>query len=338
MKERVIDMRIIDMHSHYIPELFIKEIEKNEKNNFQAKIVEKNGQKFIAHDQGYTYPCVPEFYDLSVKLKAMAESNVDISVLSSAPPLFYYWAESEFSLYAAQMINDELLDYIKQAPDQFRMMATVPMNNVEYAVKELERIVEKSAGLTRFVQIGTNIEGKQLEDPIFEPFFSTAEKLGVTVFLHPYYIGHKPGLENYYLTNLVGNPMDTTIAAVNLLFSGFMERHTKLKICLAHGGGYLPYQIGRLQHGYHVREEPKIKGASLPSENIKRFYFDTITFERKAIQYLVNLVGSENVMLGSDFPFDMGDDQGVSMVQSLEIAEHDKANILSDNASKLLGI
>lgn len=328
----------IDMHSHYIPKLFIDEIEKNKINSFQAKIIEKDGQKFIAHDQGYTYPCLREFYDLSTKLEKMEDSNVDLSVLSSAPPLFYYWADSELSLYVAQMINDELLDYIQQVPDKFRMMATVPMNNVENAVQELERIVMKGSGLVRFVQIGTNIEGRQLEDPIFEPFFIAAEKLGVTVFLHPYYIGNKPGLENYYLTNLVGNPMDTTIAAVNLMFSGFMERHPNLNICLAHGGGYLPYQIGRLQHGYKVREEPKFNGAALPSENFKRFHFDTITFEKKAIEYLVNIAGSDKVMLGSDFPFDMGDNQGVEMVQSLQINEQDKENILRNNASGLLGL
>src|SRR5690625_4128088 len=160
-------MKIIDMHSHFIPQIFINEIEKNEKNSFQAKIIKKDGQKFIAHDQGYTYPCLPEFYDLSVKLEKMDEGNVDMSVLSSAPPLFYYWADRDLAVYVSQMVNDELLNYVQQAPDKFNMMATAPMSSVEDAVKELERIVKKSAGLAKFVQIETNIEGRLLDDPIY---------------------------------------------------------------------------------------------------------------------------------------------------------------------------
>src|SRR5690625_2238688 len=214
-------MKTIDMHSHFIPKLFIDEINKNEKNPFQAKVIIKEGQQFISHDQGYTYPLLPEFYDKSVKLEKMSKANVDMSVLSSAPPLFYYWADVEQSIYVAQMVNDELLDFIKHDTDKFRMMATVPMNDVNKAVQELQRIVKKSAGLVRFVQIGTNVEGKQLDDPMFEPFFATAERLDITVLLHPYYIGDKPGLENFYLTNLVGNPFETTICAVNMMLSGF---------------------------------------------------------------------------------------------------------------------
>lgn len=330
-------MKIIDMHSHYIPKSFIDSI-KNEQNSFQAKLINKNGQPFISHDQGYTYPCLPEFYDQAVKLEKMDKTGVDLSILSVAPPLFYYWAQHDLSKYVAQMVNDELISFIQKAPQKFRMMATVPMNDVRAATEELERIVKKGLGLVRFVQIGTNIEGKMLDHPSFDVFFATAERLGITVLLHPYYIGNKPGLENYYLTNLVGNPLDTTTVAVNLMFSGFMDKYPKLNICLAHGGGYLPYQIGRLQHGYQVRNEPKTKGASSPEETIKRFYFDTITFEEKALSYLISLVGSEKVILGSDFPFDMGDEYCVSRVKSLMLPEKDEANILSGNSTRLLGL
>src|SRR5699024_7315897 len=117
----------------------------------------------------------------------------DVSILSVAPPLFYYWAQSDFSLYIAQMVYDEILNFITQAPGKLEMMATVPMNNVKMAIDELKRIVKKSNGRTRFVQIGTNIEGAQLDSPTFEPFFNIAEELGITVFIHPYYIGKKPG-------------------------------------------------------------------------------------------------------------------------------------------------
>jgi len=323
------------MHSHFIPTLFADMIQKN--NNLTADIVYKDGEKFISHEQGYIYPFLPEFYDMDVKRQRMDELGIDMSILSPAPPLFYYWTDKETSKYVAQMVNDELFNFINKDTKRFSMMATVPMNSVEYAIEELERIYRKSNGTVKFVEIGTNIEGELISNPKFEPFFAKVVELNMTVFLHPYYVGNKSGLENYYLTNLLGNPFDTTIAAVHLMLSGFINKFPSLKICLAHAGGFLPYQIGRLQHGYNVREEPKEKNKETPPlELLKRFYFDSITFEQKSLEFLVNIVGADKVMVGTDFPFDMGEYTIVEKMHNLHLSTENKEKIFHRNVTNLL--
>jgi aminocarboxymuconate-semialdehyde decarboxylase len=324
----------IDMHSHIIPSRFVKEIQGSMQ--FQANLVLKDGKEFIAHDQGYVYPYLKEFFDPEAKLADMDKRGIDITVLSTAPPLFYYWSEPELAEYVAQMVNDETASLVKDYPNRFLAMATVPMNDVERATKELERAVTKLG--MRAVEIGSNIEGKLLNEPQFSSFFQKAEELDVLVFVHPYYIGHKQNLENYYLTNFIGNPLDTTVTMANLIFSGFMERFQNLNLCFAHGGGFFPYQIGRFEHGYHVRPEPKEKGSHPPLETLKRFYFDTITFHPKSLDFLVDLVGSGKVLMGSDFPFDMGDPDPVGSVNALSVAEREKEKILGKNVLGLFKI
>jgi aminocarboxymuconate-semialdehyde decarboxylase len=325
----------VDMHSHLLPDRFVREIQRDS-SLYQAKTVVKNGKDFIAHDQGYIYPYLREFFDPAVKLEDMERRGIDLTVLSAAPPLFYYWAEPELAEHVAQMVNDEAASLVKGYPTKFRAMATVPMNDVEIATRELERAVTKLG--MEAVEIGSNVEGKLLNSTEFHPFFKKAEELNVLVFVHPYYIGQKANLENYYLTNFIGNPLDTTVTIANLIFSGFMEAFPKLKLCFAHGGGFFPYQIGRFEHGYHFRPEPKEGGGRSPLETLKRFYFDTITFHRQSLEFLVQLAGSDKVLMGSDFPFDMGDPDPVRAVNALELGSADKENIWGKNVIDLLKI
>lgn len=199
------------------------------------------------------------------------------------------------------------------------------MQHPELAVAELERAV-KTHGF-RAVEIGTTIEGVQLADPRFRPFLRKARDLGVLVFIHPYYVGAKAGLEAYYLTNLVGNPVDTTVSLANLLFSGALDELAGLKMLVAHGGGYLPYQIGRLVHGQKVRAEPKALTTSSPRDLLRTLYFDTILFDPQALRHLVDVVGADHVVLGTDAPFDMGDEtplESLAAVPGLSDAERER--------------
>ena len=168
----------------------------------------------------------------------------------------------------------------------------------------------------RGAQIGSNIAGKNLDDPELEPVWATAAELDAFILMHPINVAGADRLSSYYLTNLIGNPLDTTIAAACLVFSGVLERHPTLKICLAHGGGFVPYQAGRFVHGWHVRAEPK---RSSPSRRpiAQAFYFDTIVHSKEALEFLVGNAGADRVLLGSDYPFDMGMPEGVSQVRSL---------------------
>lgn len=323
---------VVDTHSHFIPESFIKLLKEGDA-ELQAKLVEKGGQTFVSHNQGYVYPLFPGFHDLSYRLKEMDKAKIDIAVLSTAPPMFYYWAPSQLASRVARIINDGIKQAVDDYPDRFRGMGTVPLQNPEAAIEELRYCVNKLG--FKSVLIGSNIEGKQFDDPVFLPFFQECAKLGVLINLHPYYVGDKKMFEKYYLTNLLGNPLDTAVAISHLIFGGVFDKCPGLKIFAAHGGGFLPYQIGRLQHGYEVRNEPKANNCGAPLSYMKQIYFDSILFNQKALRYLVDLVGSDRVMMGTDYPFDMGEDNPFGFIINSGLSKEEKDNVLSTNASRL---
>ncbi|GGF78125.1 amidohydrolase [Azorhizobium oxalatiphilum] len=325
----------IDIHSHVIPPRMVEAIVADTK-GFAAHIKAEGGLRKMVHDQGYVYPLFDEFIDVGAKLKAMDRKGIDLSVVSTAPPMFYYWAPAELALKAARNVNDGIAEMVAQAPDRLRGMASVPMQHPELAVAELERAVKEHG--FRAVEIGTTIEGVQLADPRFRPFLKRARELDVLVFIHPYYVGSKAGLEDYYLTNLVGNPTDTTVSLANLIFSGVLDELAGLKLMAAHGGGYLPYQIGRLVHGQKVRAEAKVHTQSCPKELLKTLYFDTLVFDPQALRYLVDLVGPEHVALGTDAPFDMGDETPVASLDAVAgLTDADRDRIGAGTALALIG-
>lgn len=326
----------IDIHSHYIPEKFIKMVRRGAP-SLQVKI-ERNssGNEFMYHEQGYIYPLLKGFFEPDCRIKDMDKAGIDIAVLSCAPPLFYYWVDGELALEITTLINDGIKEMVDNLPDRFIGMGTIPMQNIDLAVNELERCVNDLG--FKSVQIGSNIEGKQLDDPEFLPFFKACNDLGVLVTLHPYYVGKKGVLENYYLANLIGNPLDSVVAAASLIFGGVLEECRDLKVCIVHGGGYFPYQFGRLEHGYKVRNEPKINGAKPPRSYINQIYFDSILFDPGALDYLVKFAGFNHVVMGTDYPFDMGETKPVDFIKSIEIPSDKQKCILGENAVKLLGV
>jgi aminocarboxymuconate-semialdehyde decarboxylase len=215
-------------------------------------------------------------------------------------------------------------------------MATVPMQDPEAAVVELERVVSTHG--FRAVEIGTSIEGEQLSHARFRQFLRRVSELGILLFTHPYYVGPKQGLEDYYLTNLLGNPYDSTLMIANLIFSGTLDELPELKLCVAHGGGFAPYQIGRLQHGHRVRPEPRVNTETSPLQLLGRLFFDTITFYPQALRYLIDVVGARHVVLGTDAPFDMGDEDPLETIGAIpSLTDEEQGVILSETAYELLG-
>jgi aminocarboxymuconate-semialdehyde decarboxylase len=295
----------IDIHSHVIPDRIVAAIAADPK-RFRARVEGEGSARKIIHDQGYVYPLFEEFREAEAKLSAMDRKGIDISVISPAPPMFYYWADADLALDVAGLVNDGVADMVGARPDRLRGMATVPMQHPDAAVAELERVV-RAYGF-KAVEIGTSIEGAQLAEERFGPLLRRASELNVFVFAHPYYVGAKSGLESYYLTNLIGNPLDTTVMLANLMFSGRLDELPDLKIVLAHGGGFIPYQIGRLVHGHSVRSETNGISKSSPKDLLKRIYFDSLVFEPQALRYLIDLVGADHVCIGTDAPFDMADE------------------------------
>jgi aminocarboxymuconate-semialdehyde decarboxylase len=321
----------IDVHHHIIPESVVNLI-RNGDTRFQAEIQMRDQQEWIVHKQGYAYPLLDKFYDAAAKRQDMSAANLDFVVLSPAPPMFYYWLHPDSAIGISRLVNDGVAEFVAENRQSFQAMATVPMQDPVLAIKELERV--KDLYDIRAVEIGTSIEGVNLDDPKFLPFFEAAESFGVTIFLHPYYVGDKSGLSRYYFTNLIGNPLDTAIAAGSLIFGGIFDRFPDLKVLLAHGGGYFPYQIGRLNKGYQERKESRTCKEQ-PSFYLDRFYYDTLTFYPKSLEFLVQLVGDQHVLLGSDYPFDMGTMQPGHIIDECDFTNETKQKILGKNVKDL---
>jgi aminocarboxymuconate-semialdehyde decarboxylase len=327
-------MTIIDLHSHILPASVVEAIAA-EPDTFSARIESKDESRYVVHDEGFAYPVFDEFVEPEAKIRAMDRKNLDVSTLSPPPTMFYYWADAKTGSRVSRLINDGIAEFVATNPERFRGMGTVPMQDAEAAISELDRVVEEYG--FQAVEIGTSVEELQLADEKFRPFFERAQELNVLVFTHPYYVGAKPGLEDYYLTNLIGNPLDSTIMVANLALSGRLDEFPRLKLCVAHGGGFVPYQIGRLEHGFKVRPETRAKTDTPPMELMRRLIFDTIVFNPLALRYLIDLVGANHVVLGSDAPFDMGDEDPLGALDAVpDLTSEEREQIASRNARTLL--
>lgn len=313
----------IDIHSHVIPARIVDQIARFPR-EFSARLEGEPQARKVIHEQGYVYPLFDEFHDPQAKLDSMDRKGIDVSVISPAPPMFYYWADIDVAANAARLVNDGIADMVAAKPSRLRGMATIPMQHPDAAIDEMERVVREYD--FKAIEIGTSVEGMQLAETKFRPILRRAQELDLFVFAHPYYVGAKSGLEGYYLTNLIGNPLDTTIMLANLMFSGALDELADLRICLAHGGGFMPYQIGRLVHGHDVRPEARRVSATSPKKLLRRLYFDSLVFDPQALRYLIDLVGADHVCIGTDSPFDMADQhpmETVASVPRLTEDEHD---------------
>ena len=324
-----------DMHSHFIPQEFVDAIAKPG-SPWQAKLVQKEGQPWILHDQGYGYPLAPGFHDTKARLADMARTKLDMAAVSASPTIFYYYAEPKVALDIAKMTNDAICGLTKQHPDKFVGMGTLPMQDIDLAIKELRRCAQDLG--FRSIQIGSNVQGVQFDDPGYLRFFKECEALGIFVFFHPYYVGTKEMFTKYYLTNLYGNPLDTAMCVASLIFGGVLEKCPKLKVGFTHGGGFFPYQLGRLMHGYEVRTEPKVNGVKSPEKYMHQLYFDTIVFVDRQLRFLVDMAGPDHVMLGTDYAFDMAEFAPVDFVQKSGLTPAQLKTVLTDNACQMFGV
>ena len=333
----------IDIHAHFMPKNCVDVVDDAGRNYDIVKIVKNDkgeetviqAGRIVRNDKGQSAgPIAQKLCDPGQRIKDMDATGVDMQVLSPVPSSAYYNLEVDACLWFSRRQNDAIAQTVKEYPARFLGMATVPLQAPDMALPELDRAINK-LGL-RGVEILSNINGRDLDSPELMPFFKEVEALDVPIFIHPGQVAGADRMQKYYLGNLVGNPLDTTLAAAHLVFGGVLDRFPDLKICLAHGGGYMPYQRGRWEHGYEVRPEGKAVIRKPPSNYVPLFYCDTITHFAPALEYLISSMGADHVIMGTDYPYDMGDATPVTTVKSLKnVSDEDKEKILGGNARRI---
>jgi aminocarboxymuconate-semialdehyde decarboxylase len=277
--------------------------------------------------------------DIEIRLADMDRMGIDVQAVSPAPNQTYYWTEPELGRELARAVNDRLAEIVARWPKRFVALGTIPLQHAELAVTELTRCV-KELGM-RGVEINPSVNGLDLTDPVLglEPFFAKAQELDAAIFMHP--IGFTQGgrLVDHYFNNVIGNPMETTIAASHLIFDGVLQRHPKLKVILPHAGGYLAHYWARMDHAYRARADCRTVIKRPPSSYLRKMYFDTIAFDPAMLRHMVDQYGADRVLLGSDYPYDMGVDDPVGFIASVRgLAREERAMIEGGNAARLLKI
>ncbi len=326
-------VRPIDIHAHYYPQAFL-DLLAEEGKRFKADYRMAADGFYINAPAGSVGPLPTKFIDLKQRLADMDDQGVSMQALSLTTPMVN-WADADFSLKLSRTWNDAASDAHKAYPNRLVALMILPMLDADRAIDELARAA-KLPGM-RGVYMGTNVNNRDLDDPLFEPIFAKIEQVNLPVFLHPLQTVGGERTKPWYLSNLLGNPFDAAIAGCHLIFGGVLDRHPKLQICLPHGGGALPTLIGRIDHGAQVRAEIKtLHLPQPPSAYLQRFTYDTIVHSKPAMEFLIHEVGAERIMLGSDYCFDMGYDQPVKFLEQIDLSSAKRKMILGENAARIL--
>lgn len=329
-------VRTIDSHTHILTEEAMRQLAKQSPKVAPVlKDVTQAGGTLEIDGKVVQQPHPREIWDVSLRLRDMDANAVDVQVLSPTVFTFFYGHEPDLALACSIVQNEDIAAVCAKHPERFLGLGTVPLQAPQMAADELRRSMTK-LGL-RGAMIGSNVNGRNLDDPALEPFWAAAEELDAFIFIHPHAGVGAERMGSYYLKNLIGLPLETTLAAASLVFGGVLERHPRLTVCLSHGGGFVPYQAGRFQHGWEVRDEAKVNIKNPPAESLGRLYYDTILHSGHNLEFLIGAVGHEHVLLGSDYPFDMGNLDCVARVEALEIDPAKRDYILGGYARGLLG-
>ena len=279
----------------------------------------------------------PNCFKAEERLKEMDASEVTIQVLSTIPVLFNYWAHAKDGYETSRFLNDHIAEEVSKAPDRFIGLGTVPLQDIDLSIKEMERCIRelKMPGL----EIGSNINGKNLSDPFFLPFYEAAEKLGCALFVHPWEMMGEDQMQKYWLPWLVGMPAETTRAICSMIFGGVFTKFPKLRVAFAHGGGSFPYTLGRIEHGFDVRPDlVAIDNPNSPRNYLDKFWVDSLVHDSKTLNYLIDVMGHNKVCLGSDYPFPLGEHHPGKLIEGMHFEPSVKEKLLYKNANDWLGL
>ncbi|KAI8923554.1 hypothetical protein BC831DRAFT_28907 [Entophlyctis helioformis] len=327
----------IDMHTHILPKHLPDLSQKYGYGGWISTVPIGEGKARMMLDGKPFRDIGCNCWDAEERISECNDTSVDVQVLSTIPVLFNYWAKPEHCLDLAKYLNDDIAQTCEQHPSRYIGLATLPMQAPDLAVKELHRCITE-LGLAG-IQIGSHINEWNLDAPELEPIWTACEELDAAVFVHPWDMDMKGRQSKYWFPWLIGMPTETTTAIASLIFGGVLERHPKLRICLAHGGGSFPFTIGRLEHGFNCRPDlVATNNDKPPSAYLGRIWCDSLVHDNDALELLVKKIGANRIILGSDYPFPLGEQRPGELVdQNKSLSDEDKAKILGLNALEFFG-
>lgn len=276
-----------------------------------------------------------KYTDPDTRIGDMDAMGIDVQLVSLTPFHYFYWADAGLAPKVASTQNQRIAQVVEHTPSRFVGVGTLPMAHPDAAVAEAKRVF--ALGFPA-VEVGADVNGTDLDDPRFEPIWSVLEELGLVVILHPAGFTEARRLTDYYLVNVIGMPLSTTLAATRMILGGVFERHPDLAMVLIHGGGYLGYYPARVDHAFRHRPELRQNIDRLPSEYLASLYFDLTVFEPEMVETLVQRFGADHVLLGTDYPFDMGLQDPLALVAASSLTDSDRGLIAGGNASRLFGL
>lgn len=324
----------IDIHTHIMPEHMPNWTQKFGYGEF-IHLEHRNCDACMMKGDKVFRMVEANSYQADARIKEMNETEVTIQVLSTIPVLFNYWANAEDGQETSRFFNDHIAETVTKGPKRFIGIGTVPLQDVDMAIKEMERCVKelKMPGL----EIGTNINGINLSDPQFFPFYEAAEKLSCALFVHPWEMMGEAQMQKYWLPWLVGMPAETSRAICSMIFGGVFEKFPKLRVAFAHGGGSFPISIGRIEHGFNVRPDlVAVDNSVNPRDYIGKFWIDSLVHDDKAMRYIIDVMGEDKICLGSDYPFPLGEHRPGKLIEEMDLAGSLKEKLLFKNAKDWL--
>jgi aminocarboxymuconate-semialdehyde decarboxylase len=328
----------IDIHTHILPENWP---DLNKKYNTKGFVTIEHHKDCCAKmmiDGNVFREIQDNSWDPNIRMKDCEENNITLQVLSTVPVMFHYWANPEHTYDLSRYLNDHICKVTHEYPKRFVGLGTIPMQDTKLAIKELERCINELDLLG--IEIGTHIHGRNLDDENIFEILQAAEALGAAIFVHPWDMLGRDRMAKYWLPWLVGMPAETSLAICSLIFGGVFEKLKNLRVCFAHGGGSFPYTFGRIEHGFDVRPDlVAVDNDIHPREYLGKFYLDSLVHEKKALEFMVGLIGEDKVIMGSDYPFPLGEKQPGKLIEST----FDNNPTLIDkllwkNAAEFLGI
>jgi aminocarboxymuconate-semialdehyde decarboxylase len=326
----------IDMHTHILPKTMPNWTEKFGYGKFIHLEPNADGSANMMQGGNFFRRIVENCWDESLRIKEYEQFNTQVQVVCTIPVMFSYWANPTDCAELSRFLNDHIAELVQQYPKHYIGLGTIPMQDTEEAIKELERI--KSIGLVG-IQIGSNINDKNLSEDEFFPIFEACSRLGLAVMIHPWQMMGFDSMKKYWLPWLVGMPAETSRAACSMIFGGVLERLPKLRVCFSHAGGSFLPTLGRIEHGFNCRPDlVAIDNQVNPREYVGKFWVDSITHDIDALKYILNMQGSKRVCLGSDYPFPLGDLEIGKFIEESDLSKTQIEDIFCNATLEWLGL